>query len=159
VSDLPPSAGTAKLYEAVPVFLVGDIAATMKWYSARLGFDARAVPESPPHDFCILKRDDVKLFLQQLDGYRKPDVYDQREGGVWNVYLQTDDVRELFQALSQLEDVTIIEPLSRQPYGQTEFVVRDPNGYTLVFAERDSTERSAISSQLSAKPDPLKAES
>jgi hypothetical protein len=29
----------AKLYEAVPVFLVSDIAATMQWYSATLGFN------------------------------------------------------------------------------------------------------------------------
>jgi uncharacterized glyoxalase superfamily protein PhnB len=45
--------------------------------------------------------------------------------------------KTLFESLSQLDDVTIIEPLCHQPYGQTEFVVRDPNGYTLVFAESD----------------------
>jgi hypothetical protein len=31
----------------------------------------------------------------------------------------------------------MLEPLAHQPYGQTEFVVRDPNGYLLVFAEPD----------------------
>ncbi|MGH7474949.1 MAG: VOC family protein [Longimicrobiales bacterium] len=127
----------AKIYEAVPVFLVGDIAATMQWYSAKLGFAARAVPASPPHDFCILTRDEVTIFLQQLDGYRKPDLYDKREGGVWNLYLQTKDVHQLFERLSRLEDVTILEPLGHQDYGQTEFVVRDPNGYALVFAQPD----------------------
>lgn len=126
-----------KLYQAVPVFLVGDIASTMQWYSTKLGFDARAVPASPPHHFCILKKDDVEIFLQQLDGYRKPDLYDKREGGVWNVYLQTHGIRELFQALAELHDVTILEPLRHQSYGQTEFAIRDPNGYTLVFAEPD----------------------
>jgi predicted enzyme related to lactoylglutathione lyase len=128
---------TAKLHEAVPVFLVGDIASTMQWYSANLGFNARAVPESPPHHFCILTKDDVEIFLQQLDGYRKPDLYEEREGGVWSVYFQMHGVRELFHTLSQLHDVTVLEPVRHQPYGQTEFVIRDPNGYTLVFAERD----------------------
>jgi hypothetical protein len=33
--------------------------------------------------------------------------------------------------------VTLLEPLCYQPYGQTEFVIRDPNGYALVFAQRD----------------------
>ena len=109
----------------------------MRWYSSILGFTARPVPESEPHHFCILTRDGVTIFLQQLDGYSKPDLYDRREGGVWNVYVQTQGVRELFGELSQLQDVTMLEPLSHQPYGQTEFVIRDPNGYALVFAERD----------------------
>jgi hypothetical protein len=31
--------------DARPVFLVGDIAATMQWYSKHLGFDVRGVPD------------------------------------------------------------------------------------------------------------------
>jgi predicted enzyme related to lactoylglutathione lyase len=126
-----------QLVEAVPVFLVDDIAATMVWYSVKLGFTADAFPPAPPHAFCILTKDAVKIFLQQLEGYRKPDLYGEREGGVWSVYLQTADVREAYQALSQLPGVTILEPLRHQPYGQTEFVISDPNGYTLVFAQPD----------------------
>ena len=128
---------SVRIGSATPVFLVGDIAETMKWYTANLGFDARAVPDAPPHFFCILTRDDVGIFLQQLDGYEKPDLYDEREGGVWNAYLEMKGVRALYDTLSQIPDVTIVEPLTHQPYGQTEFVVRDPNGYTLVFAEPD----------------------
>jgi len=101
-----------------------------------LGNEADVFPESPPHAFCILRKDDVVIFLQQLDGYQKPDHYDQREGEVWNVYIRTEGVRELFQTLSKLEAVQVIEPLCLQPYGETEFVIRDPNGYTLVFAEQ-----------------------
>ena len=127
----------AKLLESVPVFPVGDIGATMQWYSAVLGFDADAVPRNPPHAFCILTKDNVRIFLQQVTGYQKPDLYEKREGGVWSVYLQTDSVRELFQKLSQRADVTILEPLHHQEYGQTEFVIRDPNGYALVLAQRD----------------------
>jgi catechol 2,3-dioxygenase-like lactoylglutathione lyase family enzyme len=126
----------ATLRGAISVFLVGDIASTIRWYQTNLGFNADPFPESPPHAFCILRRDDVAIFLQQLDGYRKPDLYQEREGGVWNVYLRTEGVRELFQTLSELHDVEILEPLCPQPYGETEFVIRDPNGYALVFAER-----------------------
>ncbi len=126
----------AKLRSAAPVFLVRDIASTMRWYQTNLGFKADAFPESPPHAFCILSKDDVVIMLQQLAGYEKPDVYEKREGGVWNVYLRTEGVRGLYQALSKAGDVTVLEPLHRQPYGETEFVVKDPNGYTLVFAEQ-----------------------
>ena len=126
-----------KLQGSTAVFLVGDIATTMQWYVSSLGFSAQATPESAPHHFCILRRDEVTIFLQQLDGYRKPDLYDQRVGGVWNVYIHTQGVRDLYESLSRRGDVTIIESLCHQPYGQTEFVVRDPNGYALVFAEPD----------------------
>jgi len=109
----------------------------MQWYSANLGFKPDAVPESPPYSFCILTKDEVQIFLQQLDGYQKPELYDKRDGGVWSVYLHVQGVRELFHALSQLSEVTILETLCHKGYGQTEFVIKDPNGYTLVFAEPD----------------------
>lgn len=129
------AAATTRLRGATPVFLVGDIAATMRWYQEALGFEADAVPRAPPHAFCSLRRDDVEIFLQQLDGYQRPEVYDQRAGGVWNAYLQTEGVRALYDALKNRADVTVIQPLHRQPYRQTEFEIRDPNGYVLVFAE------------------------
>lgn len=125
-----------KLLGSAPVFLVGDIASTMRWYQANLGFEPDPFPASPPHVFCILRRDDVEIMLQQLTGYEKPDLYTKRASGVWDVYLRMEGVRELFQAVSELSDVKVLEPLHRQPYGQTEFVIKDPNGYTLVFAEQ-----------------------
>ena len=126
-----------KLEGVTPVFLVSDIASTMQWYRMRLGFEVEGVPASAPHAFGFLRKDGVEIFLQQLDGYRKRDLYDEREGGVWSVYVHVQGVRELFETLSRTPEVTILEPLCHQPYGQTEFVVRDPNGYALVFAQRD----------------------
>ena len=126
----------ASLRSATPVFLVDDIAETMEWYRANLGFEGDAVPKSPPHTFCILRRDDVVIFLQQLAGYRRPDVYEAREGGVWSAYFATRGVQALYDALRASPHVTVVQPLRRQPYGETEFEIRDPNGYVLVFAER-----------------------
>ncbi|RPI49097.1 MAG: hypothetical protein EHM55_24400, partial [Acidobacteria bacterium] len=80
---------------AVPVFLVGDVARTLQWYASNLGFTTHAVPETPPHHFGIMTKDGTKIFLQQLDGYHKPDLYDEREGGVWSAYIHTTGVREL----------------------------------------------------------------
>jgi uncharacterized glyoxalase superfamily protein PhnB len=110
-----------KLLSTTPVFLVADIAATMRWYR---------------HTFGIMSKDDIQIFLQQLEGYEKPDPYENREGGVWNVYVQMEGVREFFETVSTLGDVTMVERLRRQPYGQIEFAIKDPNGYVLVFAER-----------------------
>jgi uncharacterized glyoxalase superfamily protein PhnB len=124
-----------RLQSVTPVFLVADIAATMRWYQGTLGFEAEAIPEVPPHHFCILQRDDVVIFLQQLAGYKRPDLYHAREGGVWSAYLRTAGVHGLYEELKARADVEVIQPLHRQPYRQTEFEIRDPNGYVLVFAE------------------------
>lgn len=124
-----------RLQSTAPVFLVSDVAATMSWYRETLAFDAQPFPPSPPHAFCILTRDDVEIMLQQLAGYQKPDLYPKRGGGVWNVYVRMQSVHELYEKLSKSEGVTIVEPLCRQEYGDTEFVVQDPNGYILVFSE------------------------
>lgn len=124
------------LESATPVFLVADIAATMGWYERTLAFHADPFPPRPPHAFCILSRDGVSIFLQQLAGYRKPDHYRERDGGVWSAYLRVRGVRDLYESVRSLPDVTVVQPLRRQPYGETEFELRDPNGYVLVFAER-----------------------
>lgn len=44
-------------------------------------------------------------------------------------------VNELFEAVRDNAAVEIVETPHKQPYGDTEFVVRDPNGYLLVFSE------------------------
>ena len=118
-----------------PVLLVGDIAATIPWYTAKLGFAADAVPRRPPHAFCILQRDAVTLFLQQLDGYRKPEHYHERPGGVWAAYFHTSGLRAWYDELKGDPEIELVQPLRQQPFGQLEFEVRDPNGYLLVFAE------------------------
>jgi hypothetical protein len=124
-----------KLQRTDPVFLVDGILPTVRWYETNLGCQSEVFPPSPPHFFGVVWRDDVVIMFQQLDGYRKPDHYDAREGGVWDVYLRVEGIRELYDSLSQRAAVTIIQPLHLQEYGQQEFEVRDPNGYVIVFAQ------------------------
>lgn len=45
-------------------------------------------------------------------------------------------MNSLYEVLSKFDEVSVIEPLRPQPYGETQFVIQDPNGYVLVFAER-----------------------
>ena len=72
--------------------------------------------------------------LQRIEGYEKPEIYERREGGVWNAYIRMDGVKDLYELVRQR--VTIIKPLRRQPYGCWEFEVKDLNGYVLVFSEQ-----------------------
>jgi catechol 2,3-dioxygenase-like lactoylglutathione lyase family enzyme len=129
----------ATLRGVTPVFPVGDVDATGEWYQDILGFAYDPFPESPPASFAILSRDGVEIFLQRVEGYRKPDLASQRPGGVWDVYIQVAGLESLWERVAAL-------PSARGPedrfYGQREIEIRDPNGYVLVFAERTNGGRS-----------------
>lgn len=115
------------------VFSVSDISATIRWYEEQLGFTGDPFPFSEPYVFAILRRDDVEIMLQRIVGFEKPNLYDKRSGGVWDAYFRVEGVKELYESLK--DKTTIVQPLRRQPYGNWEFEVRDPNGYLLVFSE------------------------
>jgi predicted enzyme related to lactoylglutathione lyase len=132
----PASVERATLCNSTVVLLVGNIAATMQWYE-RIGFEAHYFPPG----FCVLRRDAVKIFLQQEDGYMKPDDPAARRRGAWNVYIETDNVDALFEEVSQRDDVKVTRGLRRQEYGQIEFDIMDQNGYVLVFAQPISKDR------------------
>jgi uncharacterized glyoxalase superfamily protein PhnB len=123
----------AKLFRVAPTFPVGDIGATIRWYEDELGFTSYPFPETPPHVFASVCRDTVEIMFQRVDGYRKPDLYQLRSGGVWDAYFRMEGVKQFYEAIKDRVEITM--PLRQQPYGDWEFEVRDPNGYVLVFSE------------------------
>ena len=122
-----------EFHSVAPVFAVADITATIRWYEDQLGFIGLPFPMQGPYVFGIVYRDQIEVMLQRVDGYRKPDLYKWRAGGVWDAYLRVQGVKDLFESLR--EEAEIVQPLRKQPYGNWEFEVRDLNGYVLVFSE------------------------
>ena len=112
---------------------MADVGATIRWYEGELGFQGDPFPSSEPFVFGILRRDDIEIMLQRVDGYAKSDLYSRREGGVWSAYFRIKGLTELYEAVKDRVDIK--QPLRRQPYGLSEFEVQDPNGYILVFSE------------------------
>ena len=125
----------AELRSLAACFPVADIGKTIRWYEERLGFIGDPFPSAEPYVFGILRRDDVEIMLQRINGYEKPDIYNRRDGGVWDAYISVEGVRDLYESVR--EEATIVKPLRKQPYGNWEFEIRDPNGYVLVFSEPD----------------------
>jgi uncharacterized glyoxalase superfamily protein PhnB len=120
--------------EAVtPCFAVANIEETMAWYEQHFAFSADPFPAKSPFVFCILRRDEVEIMLQRVEGYAKSNLYQLRPGGVWDAYIRVTEVKDIYEAVR--DKVEVIQPLHRQLYGQTEFEVKDPNGYVLVFSE------------------------
>jgi hypothetical protein len=123
----------AQFRSTAPCFVVADIGATIRWYEAQLGFKGNTFPSAEPYQFGILFRDEIEIMLQRIEGYEKPDIYDRRNGGVWNAYIRMQGVKDFYESVRQ--HVDIIRPLGKQFYGDWEFEVKDPNGYVLVFSE------------------------
>jgi uncharacterized glyoxalase superfamily protein PhnB len=123
------------LQSAAPVFQVADIGETMRWYETHLGFRPHPFPAKPPHVFCVLVKDRVEIMLQRIDDHAPLDGSRRRGGGIWHVYLRMNGVTALFETLRHNAAIDVIEELHKQPYGDTEFVIRDPNGYLIVFSE------------------------
>ena len=123
----------AQFHEVTPVFAVADIGATIRWYQEQLGFTGYPFPPQEPYVFAIMKRDKTEIMLQRVNGYEKPDIYDSRDGGVWDAYFRMEGVKEFFESVR--DKVKTVKPLCKQPYGNWEFEVADLNGYVLVFSE------------------------
>jgi len=119
---------------AAPTFLVADVGATARWYAEALGFRiAGAVPAREPYVYASLQRDGVELMLLGLAGYQKPDLTALRPDGIWDAYVRMRGVRGFYSGVEGQPFIRM--PLKKQPYGDWEFEVRDPNGYILVFSE------------------------
>ncbi|MGH7529775.1 MAG: VOC family protein [Gemmatimonadales bacterium] len=120
------------LRAATPVFLVADVDATASWYAAHLGFETAGIfPTQPPASWASLQRDGAEVMLQRMAGYRKPDLYGSRPGGVWDAYIRMRGVHALYETLRDRPFIRMA--LTKQPYGDWEFEVVDLNGYVLVF--------------------------
>jgi len=117
---------------AAPTFLVSDIAATIDWYVANLGFvKTGSVPERPPYVYASIMLGPVEIMLLNLEGYAKPDLRARRPAGLWDAYIRVDGVGALYETIA--ERSCIQSPLTHRPYDDWEFEVLDPNGYVLVF--------------------------
>jgi len=123
----------AEFSSVAPCFPVADIGATIRWYEEQLGFIGDPFPSSEPYVFAIIYRDNIEIMLQRIEGYEKPDLYNLRSGGVWDAYFRVEGVKDLFDSVR--EEAMIVQPLRKQPYGNWEFEVKDPNGYILVFSQ------------------------
>jgi len=114
-----------------PTFLVPDVAATAEWYRANLGFDFTGFPKLRPYVYASMYRDGIEIMLLRQPDYQKPE--NTRDGGVWDAYVRIRGILEYHNEVRA--KIPLASELTKRPYGDTEFEVRDPNGYVLVFGE------------------------
>jgi hypothetical protein len=122
---------TSKLLSSVPTFLVSDVGGTTRWYEKHLGFTIYPFPKQEPFVFASMMRDGAEIMLMRQEGYVKPVVI--RPAGLWDAYIRMQNIKEFYETVRR--EIPIQRELVKQPYGNVEFDVRDPNGYVLTFGE------------------------
>ena len=114
----------ARLVQIASVLEVRSVAASEAFYREKLGFGPGSFAGDPPC-FCIVRRDDVSIFLDQSDRPR-PAPLNQ----YWAAYLYVDDVDALAAELTA-RGVAVIRGPVDQPYGCREIDIRDPDGHII----------------------------
>lgn len=121
------------LVAAEPQLFVSDIAAACEFYTSKLGFSV-AFTYGEPAFYGQVLRDGARLNLRRLDRPAiDPELRDSEQ--LLSASITLDDAKPLFLEY-QAAGVSFAETLKTQPWGARTFVVRDPDGNLILFAER-----------------------
>jgi catechol 2,3-dioxygenase-like lactoylglutathione lyase family enzyme len=113
-------------------FVVSDVVATAEYYRDVLGFTILGYFAEPPV-YAMVARDDVEMHFGKADGEPQPSSVDLRRVG-FDAYIWVSDIRGLYDELEAAGAEVIEGPVERI-YGSTEVVIRDCNGFTLIFGD------------------------
>jgi uncharacterized glyoxalase superfamily protein PhnB len=116
-----------------PVLVVDRIEPALPFWRDTLGYKVLVeVPHGPNLGFVLLDRGSSKLMMQTRDSIAAdlPALASRDLSSV--LYI---DVESLDVALQAMKDVPHLVPPRTTFYGAREFVVGDPNGHVVIFAE------------------------
>jgi uncharacterized glyoxalase superfamily protein PhnB len=112
---------------ATPMIHVPDVRATVTWYES-MGFKVEGTNESDGvPDWAVLSFGEGHVMFNaggKLTNDERREV---------DLYVNTEGVDALYARLKSLVDVR--EELHDTFYGTREFIVRDPNGFWVIFGE------------------------
>ena len=121
----------------IPNLMVEDVNYTVDYYENILGcFELIATdPKEGKFDWAMMRSEEADIMFQSREslGGVIPDFKNKKIGATLVIYIEVDNVEELYNLIKNKVDV--IEELNTTSYGMKEFLVRDCNGYILVFAQ------------------------
>jgi len=121
------------LLAAEPQLFVADIVAARGFYVSKLGFSEVFSWGEPPF-YAQVGRDGARLNLRQLDGPALDRALRDREQ-LLSASITVDNVKALFLEY-QAAGADFVQALKTEPWGARTFVVRDPDGNSVLFAGR-----------------------
>jgi catechol 2,3-dioxygenase-like lactoylglutathione lyase family enzyme len=115
---------------AIPILFVRDVPAAAGFWRDRLGFTVDFVYGEPPF-YAGVSRDGARLHLRHVDEPNFAELA-EREDQLIAAMIEVADVKAFFAEFeSRGVDFTLW--LVTQPWGGTEFHVRDPDGNCVSF--------------------------
>jgi uncharacterized glyoxalase superfamily protein PhnB len=127
-----------KFTKLTPNLVVNDVARSVAFYRDNLGMQmGMSVPEQPPYVFASVVHGAVEVFFNSKEAVAEdfPQMLARGIGAAMTLYLEVDDVDGLHRDLSAKGVTVVMEPKT-QFYGMREFMIADPDGWLLMFAQR-----------------------
>jgi len=114
----------------VPILFVRDVAASAAFFKDKLGFETDFLYGEPPF-YGSVSRDGARLHLRFV---RQPNFAElaAREVSLILATIEVSDVQALFEAFKE-RGVEFVQLPLKQPWGGTDFHVRDPDGNAISF--------------------------
>jgi len=134
-----PIAPRPVITAAEPQLFVGDVRASCDFFTDKLGFKTTFVYGDPPF-YGQVMRDAAKLNLRYVQASSIDTTVRDREellSAVMTVET-ADEIKQLFLEF-QSAGVQFHQTLKKQPWGATNFIVKDPDGNLLLFAGPEDT--------------------
>lgn len=120
--------------KVTPLMFVEHIEPSLPFWVDRLGFEITVeVPEGDRLGFVILKKNDVEIMYQTKESVRSdiPALTENPMGGSF-LFVEVEDLDAVESALQGIEPVV---PRRKTFYGADEFIVREPAGNVVTFAQ------------------------
>lgn len=123
---------TMRFSPAIPILFVRDVTAAARFYRDRLGFAVDFLHGEPPF-YGAVSRGDACLHLRHVAAPNFAELA-AREVSLILATIEVSDIEELHAEVSA-RDAPITQPPTSQPWGGTDFHVRDPDGNVISFVE------------------------
>ena len=112
----------------MPVLRVADLQKAIEWYTDLIGFRlCWRSPNDGGGENCMLEAGETRLMLTTGSHLGEKPAF------TGTLYFEMSGVTEFHESVRGR--VEMVWPLEAMDYGTLEFGIRDPDGYTLAFAE------------------------
>ncbi|MBV9073346.1 MAG: VOC family protein [Acidobacteria bacterium] len=118
------------------ILYADEVEPCVKFWTERLGFQVTAaVPDGDKVGFAMLQKGAVELMYQSRASAAKDSTSEALKShpeGASFIYVEVDD---LDRTLAAMKDVRLVHPVHTTFYGMREFIVSDPAGHIVIFAQ------------------------
>jgi catechol 2,3-dioxygenase-like lactoylglutathione lyase family enzyme len=129
--SVDPAPAGLRLTKAMPVVLVSDVQAAAEFYRDQLGFAIDFLHGNPAF-YSSVSRDEACIHLRFVhQPVFNADLREREQ--VISAFVAVANVKGLFTEY-ETRGMSFVHRLKEEPWGQSSFIVRDPDGNCLCFA-------------------------